>query len=209
LLAAHRMLGVLDADAGRVAEASVHLDMAVALAERCAASYERALSLAALATVQDGRAAETTLLTAQEIARTLGARPLLWQTHRALGDHYHRRNRYADAERAYLAAQRIIADLAAGQSDRAARGRFLDASMASIPPVYRSRGRKTPPGSLTTREHEVVAQIAQGKSNREIAEALFIAEKTVEMHVSNSLGKLGFHSRSQLAVWAAEQSRRS
>jgi DNA-binding CsgD family transcriptional regulator len=209
LLAAHRMLGVLDADAGRVAEASVNLDMAVALAERCAAPYERALSLAALATVQDGRAAETTLLTAQEIARTLGARPLLWQTHRALGDHYHRRNRYADAERAYLAAQRIIADLAAGQSDRAARGRFLDASMASIPPVYRSRGRKTPPGSLTTREHEVVAQIAQGKSNREIAEALFIAEKTVEMHVSNSLGKLGFHSRSQLAVWAAEQSRRS
>jgi DNA-binding CsgD family transcriptional regulator len=209
LLAAQRMLGVLDADAGRVAEASAHLDMAVALAERCAAPYERALSLATLATIQVGRAAETTLLAAQEIARPLGARPLLWQTHRALGDHYHRRNRYADAERAYLAAQRIIAELAASQADLNARGRFLDASMASIPPVYRSRGRKTPPGSLTTREHEVVAQIAQGKSNREIAEALFIAEKTVEMHVSNSLGKLGFHSRSQLAVWAAEQSRRS
>ena len=55
----------------------------------------------------------------------------------------------------------------------------------------------------------MVGQIAQGKSNREIAETLFIAEKTVEMHVSNSLGKLSFHSRSQLAVWAAEQSRQS
>ena len=209
LLAAHRLLGVLKAEAEHNEEASTHLELAVALAERCAAPYERSVSLAALATVQEGRTAETTLLAAQEIARALGARPLLWQTHRALGDHYHRRNRYADAERAYLAAQRIITDLAANQSDRDARSRFLEAATAAIPTVYRSRGRKTPPGGLTKREHEVVAQIAQGKSNREIAEILFIAEKTVEMHVSNSLGKLGFHSRSQLAVWAAEQSRQS
>ncbi len=56
---------------------------------------------------------------------------------------------------------------------------------------------------LSRREAEVVRQIAQGRSNREIAEALFIAPKTVEMHVSNSLSKLGFRSRSQLAAWAA------
>lgn len=59
---------------------------------------------------------------------------------------------------------------------------------------------------LTRREHEVVRQIAQGRSNREIAQILFIAEKTVEMHVSNSLSKLGFRSRSQLATWAVARS---
>ena len=91
---------------------------------------------------------------------------------------------------------------AAYLADPDARRRFLDASTAAIPPVYRARGRKTPLGGLTAREQEVVAQIAQGKSNREIAEALFIAEKTVEMHVSNSLSKLGFRSRAQLAAWA-------
>lgn len=59
------------------------------------------------------------------------------------------------------------------------------------------------PGTqLTRRERQVVAHVAQGMSNREIAQALFIAEKTVEMHVSNSLGKLGFRSRAQLAAWA-------
>ncbi len=60
-------------------------------------------------------------------------------------------------------------------------------------------------GGLTRREREVVAQVALGRSNREIAAALSIAEKTVEMHVSNSLGKLGFRSRAQLAAWAATQ----
>jgi DNA-binding CsgD family transcriptional regulator len=55
---------------------------------------------------------------------------------------------------------------------------------------------------LSRREYEVVREIVQGKSNREIAAALFIAEKTVEMHVSNSIGKLGFRARTQLASWA-------
>ena len=58
---------------------------------------------------------------------------------------------------------------------------------------------------LTRREREIAALVAQGMSNREIAQALFIAEKTVEMHVSNSLGKLGFRSRAQLAAWVVSQ----
>jgi non-specific serine/threonine protein kinase len=57
-------------------------------------------------------------------------------------------------------------------------------------------------GGLTRREHEVVSAVARGMTNREVADALFIAEKTVEMHVSNSLSKLGFRSRAQLAAWA-------
>ncbi|HEY8292136.1 MAG TPA: LuxR C-terminal-related transcriptional regulator [Thermomicrobiales bacterium] len=60
----------------------------------------------------------------------------------------------------------------------------------------------TADGGLTRREREVVSAVARGMTNREIADALFIAEKTVEMHVSNSLSKLGFRARAQLAAWA-------
>jgi len=58
---------------------------------------------------------------------------------------------------------------------------------------------------LTPREREVVVLIAQGKSNRAIAEVLVISEKTAERHVANILSKLSFHSRTQIATWAVEK----
>jgi non-specific serine/threonine protein kinase len=63
-------------------------------------------------------------------------------------------------------------------------------------------------GPLTRREHEIAIHVALGETNREIAGALSIAEKTVEMHIGHSLTKLGFRSRAQLAAWIAEQSAR-
>jgi predicted ATPase/DNA-binding CsgD family transcriptional regulator len=57
-------------------------------------------------------------------------------------------------------------------------------------------------GGLTTREREVAAQIAQGKSNQTIAADLFLSLKTVEAHVTRILSKLGFSSRAQIAGWA-------
>ena len=56
--------------------------------------------------------------------------------------------------------------------------------------------------SLTAREREVLAEIAQGRSNREIAKALLLAEKTVKTHVSNVLMKLGVADRTQAAIFA-------
>jgi DNA-binding NarL/FixJ family response regulator len=58
---------------------------------------------------------------------------------------------------------------------------------------------------LSDREHDVVALIASGCANRDIAEQLGIAVGTVERHVANILKKLGFRSRSQVAKWAIEQ----
>jgi NarL family two-component system response regulator LiaR len=58
------------------------------------------------------------------------------------------------------------------------------------------------PEPLTERETEVLRQLAQGKSNKEIAAALVIAEKTVRTHVSNILAKLGVASRTQAALHA-------
>jgi two-component system, NarL family, response regulator LiaR len=56
--------------------------------------------------------------------------------------------------------------------------------------------------SLTAREHEVLVLLAEGCTNRQIARALGVAEKTVKTHVSNVLAKLGVADRTQAAVLA-------
>jgi predicted ATPase/DNA-binding CsgD family transcriptional regulator len=62
-----------------------------------------------------------------------------------------------------------------------------------------------PPGRLTAREREIVALIAEGCSNRAIADKLYISPATAARHVANILEKLGFNSRAQVAAWASAQ----
>ncbi len=62
-----------------------------------------------------------------------------------------------------------------------------------------------PRHDLTERELEVLSLIAHGKTNREIAEALVLSEKTVKTHVSNILQKLHLSDRTQAAVYALRQ----
>jgi predicted ATPase/DNA-binding CsgD family transcriptional regulator len=76
-------------------------------------------------------------------------------------------------------------------------------AMAAVRPPAQPGGEPASPGlRLTRREREVIALLAQGHSNKAIAEALVITERTVEIHVSNILGKLGFTSRAQAAAYA-------
>jgi DNA-binding CsgD family transcriptional regulator len=60
-------------------------------------------------------------------------------------------------------------------------------------------------GGLTTREVQVLALVAAGKSNRAIATELFLSEKTVERHLSNIFAKLGVGSRTAAAAYAFER----
>lgn len=71
-------------------------------------------------------------------------------------------------------------------------------------PVTRAPSRDVTE-SLTAREREVVELVARGHSNRQIAAALVVSERTAETHVAHCLAKLGLSSRSQLAAWAYAQ----
>jgi DNA-binding NarL/FixJ family response regulator/class 3 adenylate cyclase len=70
--------------------------------------------------------------------------------------------------------------------------------------IRNKRGADEPVEELTAREKEVLAQLGKGASNKEIAYALTITERTARTHVSNILGKLGLASRTQAALWAVE-----
>lgn len=59
--------------------------------------------------------------------------------------------------------------------------------------------------ALTPREREILVLVAQGKSNRDIADALVISERTARTHVSHVLTKLGLTSRTQAALWAVRE----
>jgi ATP/maltotriose-dependent transcriptional regulator MalT len=73
-------------------------------------------------------------------------------------------------------------------------------------PAEQATPPETPDGAdiLTRREREVAELIAAGRSNREIAEALVVAVKTVDSHVEHIFRKLGVQTRTEVAVWAAQ-----
>jgi DNA-binding NarL/FixJ family response regulator len=75
--------------------------------------------------------------------------------------------------------------------------------------LVRPAGQAAGLDALTSREREVLAELTRGRSNREIARALRISEKTVKAHVSSVLAKLGVQDRTQAALLAVRQERES
>ena len=61
------------------------------------------------------------------------------------------------------------------------------------------------PGGLTEREVEVVRLIAQGKTNRDIAEELVLSQRTVQRHIANLYRKLNVHNRAEATAFALNQ----
>lgn len=94
--------------------------------------------------------------------------------------------------------------LLARARDRAAalhmEGLLTDTSAA----LQRARRGSSPYAPLTAHEAEVAALVAGGLTNKEISRRLHLSTRTAENHVENICNKLGFSSRAQVAVWAAE-----
>ncbi|MFB4312131.1 AAA family ATPase [Actinomadura sp. GTD37] len=91
------------------------------------------------------------------------------------------------------------AELTAGLGARLLAEQIADLSRRTRTP---RRSDAPAPLGLTPREYEVLRLVAEGRSNRDIAEALFISAKTASVHVSNILGKLEVASRGEAAATA-------
>ncbi|MGN6131441.1 MAG: LuxR C-terminal-related transcriptional regulator, partial [Nocardioidaceae bacterium] len=84
--------------------------------------------------------------------------------------------------------------------------RPLLAELAALAPATERSRREAPPsGGLTARESEILGLVAQGRTNGEIARQLFISAKTVSVHVSNILAKLGASGRTEAAAIARRE----
>jgi predicted ATPase/DNA-binding CsgD family transcriptional regulator len=162
----------------------------------------------ALAALDREAEAETVLTAARAAAQEQGLRPWLWRVYIDLGMLYQAQARREEAEQAFSTARSLIEELATNVADEQLRTHFLSQATAMLPqkrPLTPGRAAKEAFGGLTAREREVAVMIALGKSNREIAEALVVSERTIESHVANIMFKLSVQSRRQIRDWALEK----
>jgi non-specific serine/threonine protein kinase len=90
-----------------------------------------------------------------------------------------------------------------------ARQRGLELSVPEAIAIARNEApapaSRTPAAQLTRREREIAGLVTQGLGNREIAEHLVLAKRTVDSHIEHIFHKLGFTSRTQIAAWVSRQ----
>ncbi len=142
---------------------------------------------------------------------TVAARPapfleayLLWREAEALAGKGETASAAEPLRRAYVIAGTIGATLLVAGIEGLARRLRLSLAPAARASVGVMAAFPTPgdPFGLTGREREVLMLVAEGYTNRRIAETLFISESTAGVHVSNILGKLGVTSRTEAATVA-------
>jgi non-specific serine/threonine protein kinase len=141
----------------------------------------------------------------ERAARLLGAAARLRE---AIGAPVHPVDR-ADHERAVAASEAALGAQAYAAAWQAGQtigiDEVIELAVASSRPSPEPAVPVAKMQLLTGREREVAMLIARGLSNRQIAETLVIAERTVTNHVEHIFDKLGFRSRAQVATWITEQ----
>ena len=110
------------------------------------------------------------------------------------------------ARRAFLLKERVddLAQLVGAIKTVATGGSMVDAKIVEKLVAAKGRADESPLNELTARERDVLLLLARGRSNSEIALALFVSEATVKTHVGNVLAKLGLRDRVQAVILAYE-----
>jgi DNA-binding CsgD family transcriptional regulator len=209
--AAWRVQGQIWAACGRADDALHAFDNSIARCEALGSRVELTRALYQRGTLHqergDAEAASSDWTRACTLCEQIGGRSLLWRARAALGRLAQAQNHEAEAARAFAAAGAVVEELAAAMPDEPFQAHLRRRAAALIPAEPQALSRRAANaefGGLTVREREVALLIAQGRSNREIATALVLSERTVTTHVSNIFAKLGFTSRVQIATWATE-----
>jgi DNA-binding NarL/FixJ family response regulator len=103
--------------------------------------------------------------------------------------------------RAYLLKERVHdrAQLLATIRTVAEGGSVIDPKIVEVLVAAKARADRSPLAELTPREHEVLAEIAQGKSNTAIAESLVLTKRAVEKHINSIFMKLGLSDEEDVA----------
>jgi DNA-binding CsgD family transcriptional regulator len=186
-------------EAARRLEEYASLPIMGSLAIVCFGSAARALGLARR-TLGDVDGAIDALERAVLQNRRLAHLPMIAITRADLAETLHQRGTDDDRARADELLSRAIADGEALElTARVARWRARRDALARSSPTTRGSS-----GDLTEREVEVLALVATGMTNRDIADHLVISEKTVARHVSNIFAKIGVSSRAAATAYAYE-----
>jgi DNA-binding CsgD family transcriptional regulator/tetratricopeptide (TPR) repeat protein len=163
----------------------------------------RARALRTLARLDE---AEAALLSAYELATACNLASVTWRLRAELAAVFDAQGRGPRAGAARAEALAIVERLAQELTDVGRAEGFLARARRVLGIAAPSRRLlRRGPGGLTVRELEIARLIAQGHSNRAMAECLVLSERTIEDHVSGILSKLGFSSRAQIAAWATQQ----
>ena len=155
---------------------------------------------AVLASAGDGDGA------VEPLERSLSLYARLGLPYEAARTHLRLARTVSDRETAVREARAALATF-----ERLGAGRDADAAAAFLRSlgVKAARSGRRDAGLLTPREREVLELLAEGLSNRELAERLFLTRKTVEHHVRSVLRKLGLRSRAEAAAYAVRELERS
>ncbi|MFF0452837.1 protein kinase [Nocardia africana] len=132
---------------------------------------------------------------ANSLGRTVGGSAFMFHNLRVYHEKCTHSSREALGKRAFEAGLRE----GAAMSFDAAAAFALGERVTAVEPKPHSAG------SLTKRERQVAELVAQGMTNKAIAARLVISPRTADGHVEHILTKLGFTSRAQIGVWAAQQ----
>lgn len=144
--------------------------------------------------------------TTDAVAGYIDAAAGLHQSHKVLAGH--RGTAYVGAARGLIALGRLDEARVHAEAAEACLAQWRGWRKDELKAVQRRLGMGAEPSgpeTLTRREREVVALLAEGLSNSQVADRLYISPRTAAVHVSNILAKLAMSSRAEVAAWAVRE----